>query len=419
MCTLAVAMALLFLAGEFQTAGAQGLLKRARERAQEQIEKRVEKRTEEAVDKAVDTAVGEAEQQVEGAIRGAVQSGAGEGSSGQSGGTVTGGGADAGAAAAGVLGALGALAGAAGDGSSVEPIDHRELRALLPESLPGRSRTSARGESGGFMGIKTSMAEGEYGDGGLTISITDMGTMRGLTLFASAWLMTDLDVENDRGFERTVKYKGFPAYEKVEKDGNHVRAEMQASVGNRFIVSVTGNRASLDEVRSAMDRIDLAKLDGMKEVGLSEGIEPVDHASLRALLPGSVAGLSRTNASGEKTSALGIKVSSARGEYGGGNGSVNLSISDMGTLNGLTMLGYAWLMTSIETESDTGYERTTQYRGFPAFEKFDKSGDTARAEMQVVVDKRFIVSAEGRNVGMDQIRAALDGVDLAKLSSLK
>lgn len=158
-----------------------------------------------------------------------------------------------------------------------------------------------------------------------------------------------------------------------------------------------------------------------KAMGGDENVEPVDFRELKALLPEELAGMKRTNASGQKTGAMGMKVSTAEGQYRqeGGTGRLDISITDLGTLQGMAMMSYAaWLNMSFDRETDTGYERTTKYEGHPAMEKFESNG-TPRAEMAVAVGQRFIINAKGHGLEMDKIKEALGHIDLDKLKDMK
>ena len=48
----------------------------------------------------------------------------------------------------------------------VEPVDFRDLKAMLPESIGSMKRTAAEGEKSGAMGIVVSHAEGRYENDG-------------------------------------------------------------------------------------------------------------------------------------------------------------------------------------------------------------------------------------------------------------
>lgn len=162
----------------------------------------------------------------------------------------------------------------------------------------------------------------------------------------------------------------------------------------------------------------------MKKMGeaLSQGskIEPVNFRELKALLPESLPGMKRTNASGEKTASFGINVSEAEGSYDSedGGSSMNIKIVDMGSISGLaSMATFAWAFAEFDREDDSGYEKTTKYDGYKAFEKYNKSNK--KGEIQVLIAKRFMVEVDGYNVDIDDVKKALGKIDLDKLEKMK
>lgn len=164
--------------------------------------------------------------------------------------------------------------------------------------------------------------------------------------------------------------------------------------------------------------------DKMKEATeeFTEGkkVNPVDFRELKALLPENVANLKRTNIEGEKVAVMGVNISNANADYSDdqNNQTINLKITDMGNISGLSGLAaYGWYMADIDKENETGYEKTTTYKGNKAFEKYDNQGQYG--ELNILVAKRFMVEANGNNVTMDQIKAAVDMIDFGKLESWK
>ena len=147
-------------------------------------------------------------------------------------------------------------------------------------------------------------------------------------------------------------------------------------------------------------------------------VETVDFRVLKKLLPANAGGLPRKEASGEKNGAAGFTLSTAEGKYANDDQSqtIELTIVDGGGTP--MMMGLAaWSMVDIDKEDDNGYERTTKMGDNKAYEKYnsnDKSGEIA-----VLINKRFVVTAEGRGVTMEQIKNALNSLDLDKLASLK
>lgn len=163
----------------------------------------------------------------------------------------------------------------------------------------------------------------------------------------------------------------------------------------------------------------LQKMAGVAEKMSKEGPkETIDPKLLKSLLPEDADGLKRKEASSEKTSAMGFGVSTAKASYRDDNGQdINVNITDVaGT--GVALMGMAaWSMASIDKETDTGYEKTTEYQGHKAFEKYDTQ--SKNGEISVIVANRYIVQVEGSGVSIDKIKSVLSDIDLSKLADLK
>lgn len=194
---------------------------------------------------------------------------------------------------------------------------------------------------------------------------------------------------------------------------------------------------ALDQLAAAKDAIGNAKnaASAYKSMGdaLAEmadtnvTVDPVDFRSLRELLPATLAGLPRTEATGEKTGAMGMTISKAEGQYRAesDDGSVDtpsldVTITDMGALRGMGILGMAaWTMAEVDKETEGGFERTAKYQGHPAFEKFSSSDGYRNGNVQVLVARRFMVEIEGEHLDFDRIRSALDGIAVKRLEAMK
>jgi hypothetical protein len=145
--------------------------------------------------------------------------------------------------------------------------------------------------------------------------------------------------------------------------------------------------------------------------------ETVDAKLLKELLPADADGLTRKEASSEKTAAMGFGISKAEARYANDNESINVEILDVAGA-GVALMGMAaWSLASVEKETETGYEKTTEYEGHKAYEKYNtKSQD---GEISVLVANRYIVNVSGNNTSMDKIKATLDDIDLDKLADLQ
>ncbi|MEO8575932.1 MAG: hypothetical protein ABI556_04495 [Gemmatimonadales bacterium] len=170
--------------------------------------------------------------------------------------------------------------------------------------------------------------------------------------------------------------------------------------------------ADMAAAMNAMNAMNNAATGGKK-------VETVDFRELKALLPGSAGGIARTDASGEKSGAMGIMVSSAEGTYESADGKqVTLKISDIGSLSGVAgMTGYAWANNEIDRESDNEYEKSTTFKGYKALEKYNKK--THSGDLSVLIGGRFVVEAQGSNVDMKALKDVLASVDLKKLDGMK
>jgi len=165
-------------------------------------------------------------------------------------------------------------------------------------------------------------------------------------------------------------------------------------------------------------------VDNMKEMqeNFEEGkeVETVNFRELKALLPDELDGLNRTSASGEKTNAFGINVSKAEGEYKTEDNasSIRITITDMGSMSGWAGLAaFGWTMAEIDKETDDGYERTMEYKGYKGFEEYNTKRNNGKKE--IMVAKRFMVSVEGYEVPMEAIDDAMDEIDLDDLEEMK
>jgi hypothetical protein len=168
------------------------------------------------------------------------------------------------------MNALGAAMGAANGGKKVETVDYKVLMDMLPESIGNMKRTEATGERTAAMGMQISNAEGRYsGDDGasITVKLTDIGSMTGLAgMAAYAWAATDIDRESDTGYEKTSSFNGFKSHEKWDK--NSKSGDVSVLVGSRFVADVSGYNVEMDALKDALNKLDLKKLDGMKNVGV-------------------------------------------------------------------------------------------------------------------------------------------------------
>jgi hypothetical protein len=151
-------------------------------------------------------------------------------------------------------------------------------------------------------------------------------------------------------------------------------------------------------------------------LGGGKRVEPVAIDQLKPFIPETFAGLAKKSSNAEKNGMAGIMVSKAEATYGDDAGkNVTLEVTDTGGVSG--MLGLAsWMGVEGEKDSDSGSERTQKVNGRLIHEKVSKTG--GNNEFGLVLGDRFVVSAKG-NLELDALKAAVSGIDLGKLESMK
>jgi hypothetical protein len=151
-------------------------------------------------------------------------------------------------------------------------------------------------------------------------------------------------------------------------------------------------------------------------LGGGKRVDPISIEELKPFVPETFAGLPRRSINVAKTGMATIMVSKAEATYGDGAGKeVKLEITDTGGMSGVVGM-VSWMGMSEEKEDEYSSERTRKVNGRYVHEKISKRG--GENEFGIVLGERFVVGATG-NVAPDQLRAGLDGLDLAKLESMK
>lgn len=146
---------------------------------------------------------------------------------------------------------------------------------------------------------------------------------------------------------------------------------------------------------------------------LQEG-EPLNFRVLQEFLPEKLNGLKRTAKSGQTNGAMGFKISQAEGKYETKAGStIKIDVVDTGGLKMGLMSMAAWANLDIDREDDKGYERSTSLNGFKAFEKYTNRNN--KSELSLLVNDRFVVKAEGREVDMKELKAVVQDMPLGKM----
>jgi hypothetical protein len=117
------------------------------------------------------------------------------------------------------------------------------------------------------MNMKASSATARYGSSqgiGMTLKISDISAVSGLVDLAGSLEQTT-DAQTADGYERDVAIGGRRVHEKFQSAGR--RGELQVIIAKRFSVELEGRGLEMPALEQALNQVDLARLDAMREQG--------------------------------------------------------------------------------------------------------------------------------------------------------
>ncbi len=156
--------------------------------------------------------------------------------------------------------------------------------------------------------------------------------------------------------------------------------------------------------------------EAMKKMNKGEEVEVVDFREMKKVLPESMIGLPRTDYTGEKTGAFGMKVSSAGAAYEEGDKRIDINIADTGGM-GMAMMGLAaWSQVDVERETEDEYERTIMIDGHKAYEKYNSR--TRSGQTSIIIGDRLVINVEVENLTDKEMSQVVRKLDVKQLERL-
>lgn len=145
-------------------------------------------------------------------------------------------------------------------------------------------------------------------------------------------------------------------------------------------------------------------------------VPPVSYKVLLGYLPQSLDDMAAKEPEGETASAGQWQYSQAKVVFRSTDGSrsAQVGVFDYAHIPILYLPYQMMLRMKVSRESTTGYERTVEVKGFPAFEKWDQN--TGESEISVMVGDRFVVTTSTRGSGEGSARTIVEGIDLKDLA---
>ena len=181
-------------------------------------------------------------------------------------------------------------------------------------------------------------------------------------------------------------------------------------------IEINGEKIEIDSDDQKNLKDALSDLFGGGKDG--EAVDVVNFRGLKDFLPNRIGSLKmdEDDTEGQTSKVLGFQVSTVQATYRDGNERIEVNIIDPGNAKSVVNMMASWSNVEIDSESGNGYQRTMEYKGHKAFEEYDsKSKDGTFA---MIVKNRFIVTIDGDNVDMDDMKDAIDDINIKNLARL-
>lgn len=230
----------------------------------------------------------------------------------------------------------------------------------------------------------------------------------------------DVAEERVRRIEKDVDRE----LERAEKEISELRDELEEKLDR----SLTD-----EELEKISEEIETTVESGLESIGATleriggrlkedSKVTVIDYRDFKELLPEEVEGFKRTNVEGSNKNALGIRFSVIEAQYENSRNdlTMELAISDLGTMKGITSMGFDWLDREIDSKNVDGFERTTKFGGYPGFESAEYEGSNVKTHGVVIVENRFVVvvNVEGEDVDKNILTKVFDEFSFRRLRKM-
>lgn len=147
-----------------------------------------------------------------------------------------------------------------------------------------------------------------------------------------------------------------------------------------------------------------------------EDYEPVERRALRDVMPESVNSMDRTSIESAREGFGGITTTRANAEYQGGEGRFELTITDLAGIPFAGIATIGWAGVEIDRETDTEIERTFEFEGNRAMEKYNSASNSGEIS---VMSHGFHIEGRGYNMSREQIHEAMGDAPIGELGRLR
>lgn len=163
---------------------------------------------------------------------------------------------------------------------------------------------------------------------------------------------------------------------------------------------------------SEMERAARAAEEAMNDPG---SVQVIPAADLQGMMPAMAGAMPRTSISSSSGGMAGVAGSAAEAVYERDDSRIELTIADLGAMGGLAAMGGAFNVES-NSESDGRYEKMGRVDGHMTTETYDRTSRSG--EYSVLVGNRVLVAADGSNVSMEQLKSAVEAINVQRLEAM-
>lgn len=146
-------------------------------------------------------------------------------------------------------------------------------------------------------------------------------------------------------------------------------------------------------------------------------VEVIDFRKLKEVIPETLGGLKRSDLSGEKNSFGEFAMSMASAEFGEGDKTISLQITDYGSNNPMMAIVGQMGAMQMDRETETGYEKSVKIEGNPGIEHYDN--DDKSGGLTLFVGGRFLIQLETNGLTSEELQQVIGQLPVAKVAALK
>ena len=146
---------------------------------------------------------------------------------------------------------------------NIQPLTNDELKAALPETILGLKRKELSVGDNSMMNLSTT--EGKYANDEnkrIKVEIIDGAGETGSAMVSIMIMGLNVNKEKttESGFEKSTEINGVKSIVSEDKNGDKIQSKIQTVLKNRYLVTLSADGFSYEELKTALDKLNSAAL---------------------------------------------------------------------------------------------------------------------------------------------------------------